>query len=390
MCTDSIYDEYADDVSCGVFELKAAKRWGDWTIGGEICQTDRCCALNEDDCCEANAGAITGLVVAIFVVLAMCCYTCAGCPCPQYPCCPDDHFCFSADRIVNNHAVHSKSVWRRCCLLIKGTRGNAVAPVSPGVSDLYAGPTLYASPRAGMVYTTRDGETGYFPDAAAPPADDSTVVAHLQLVTGASAEAARAALAAHGNDADAAAAALLAAKAVATEEKRQRLAAEARAAEAERKLRAAEERSAEERRQRAAEEEAERQRQVRAATQKRRDALPSYWKPIMNRLNAKKFSVDPGSEEYACVETAFMLALDDPSRNLKRTQFTIQSVDRIQNMELWNLYVAKRKSICGRRSPKDAQNLVRNWLFHGCRPENSDQILQQGFNRSFAGRNAMM
>ena len=46
------------------------------------------------------------------------------------------------------------------------------------------------------------------PDA---PADDSAVVARLTLFTGASADAARAALRAHGNDADAAASALLAA-----------------------------------------------------------------------------------------------------------------------------------------------------------------------------------
>ena len=124
-------------------------------------------------------------------------------------------------------------------------------------------------------------------------------------------------------------------------------------------------------------------------TQNSRNKLPGYWNPIMNRLNAEKFPVDPGSEEYTRVEKAFMLTLDDPSRNLKRTQFTIQSVERIQNMDLWNLYVAKRKSICGRKSPKDAQSLVRNWLFHGGRPDTVDKILQQGFNRSFAGRNAM-
>ena len=47
------------------------------------------------------------------------------------------------------------------------------------------------------------------PDA---PADDSAVVARLELFTGASADAARAALRAHGNDADAAASALLAAR----------------------------------------------------------------------------------------------------------------------------------------------------------------------------------
>ena len=47
------------------------------------------------------------------------------------------------------------------------------------------------------------------PPDAPQPADDSAVIARLELFTGASADAARAALAAHGNDADAAAAALL-------------------------------------------------------------------------------------------------------------------------------------------------------------------------------------
>ena len=110
----------------------------------------------------------------------------------------------------------------------------------------------------------------------------------------------------------------------------------------------------------------------------------------MDRSKARRFVVDPlsDSEEYTRVETAFMLTLDDPSRNLKRTQFTIQSVERIQNMDLWNLYVAKRKSVCGRKSPKDAQNLVRTWLFHGCSGDVTDEIAQGGFNRSFAGKNA--
>ena len=91
--------------------------------------------------------------------------------------------------------------------------------------------------------------------------------------------------------------------------------AEARAAEAERKLRATEERAAEERRQRVAEEVAERQRRVRAATQNSRDTLPPYWNPIMDRSKARRFVVDPlsDSEEYARVEKAFMLTLDDLS-----------------------------------------------------------------------------
>ena len=42
------------------------------------------------------------------------------------------------------------------------------------------------------------------------------------------------------------------------------------------------------------------------------------------------------------------------------------------------------------KSPKDAQSLVRNWLFHGCSGVVTDKIVQQGFNRSFCGKNATM
>jgi hypothetical protein len=222
-----MYDE-SDGVSCGGFTQQVKSKWGDWQWGHwedyDGCHSTVCCADIKEDCCEANVGAIIGLIVAIFVVLAMCCYR----------------------SLIKDSILR---VWRRCCPKHK---------VHPAI----------------------------------------------------------------------------------------------------------------------------------AATQNSRDTLPPYWNPIMNRLNAEKFPVDPGSEEYARVETAFMLTLFDPTRGLHRNQFTIQSVERIQNMDLWNLYVAKRKSVCGRKSPKDAQNLVRNWLFHGCSGDVTDEISQGGFNRSFVGRHA--
>ena len=267
VCTESRYKEghNDDDVSCGVFEQKAAKRWGDYRIRyttlsgdfrGESCRK-RCCASNKDDCCEANVGAITGLVVAIFVVVAMCCCpVCVGC-CETHPCaeCPsEEHFCIPAGE--------SKSVWRRCCPQHKGAGGSDVQPVPPGTV-------------VGISQPTDDSAVVL-----------STLVEYIQNITGASAEAARAALVAHGNDADEAAAALLAAGThrpppsaaqpapagtiaemmLRAENARvaRMLTADERAAEAERKLRAAEARAAEERRQRAAEDEAERQRRARA------------------------------------------------------------------------------------------------------------------------------
>ena len=130
----------------------------------------------------------------------------------------------------------------------------------------------------------------------------------------------------------------------------------------------------------------------RGQKQRNRDYPPSYWDRSKKGKSATKHSVAPGSEEYTCVEKAFMLTLDDPSRDLKRDQFTIQSVERIQNMDLWRSYAAKRKSICERQSPRTTynRNYVRNWLFHGCSGDITDKIVQQGFNRSFCGKNATM
>ena len=75
---------------------------------------------------------------------------------------------------------------------------------------------------------------------------------------------------------------------------------------------------------------------------------------------------------------------------LERDKYRIISVERIQNMDLWRSYAAKRKSICERQSPHTpyTRNYVRNWLFHGCPSAVVPKIVQQGFNRSFCGANA--
>ena len=58
---------------CGGFVQEAKSKWGDWKKPGENCHSNVCCASNKDDCCEANVGAIVGLVVAIVVVIAIRC-----------------------------------------------------------------------------------------------------------------------------------------------------------------------------------------------------------------------------------------------------------------------------------------------------------------------------
>jgi hypothetical protein len=81
VCSKELYDIS----QCGAFKQEAKSKWGDWiTLDG--CIEDVCCASNEDECCEANVGAIVGLVVAIVLFVAMCCYLFA----PPPPYCQND------------------------------------------------------------------------------------------------------------------------------------------------------------------------------------------------------------------------------------------------------------------------------------------------------------
>ena len=79
VCSKELYDIS----QCGAFKQEAKSKWGDWiTLDG--CIEDVCCASNEDECCEANVGAIVGLVIGLVVViggsiLARCKF-CPGCP----------------------------------------------------------------------------------------------------------------------------------------------------------------------------------------------------------------------------------------------------------------------------------------------------------------------
>ena len=82
VCSDELYDG-----KCGALSQEAEDKWDDWMVEGlEIagCIEDVCCASNEDDCCEANVGAIVGIVIALVVVIGgsvfACCKFFQGCP----------------------------------------------------------------------------------------------------------------------------------------------------------------------------------------------------------------------------------------------------------------------------------------------------------------------
>ena len=77
---------------------------------------------------------------------------------------------------------------------------------------------------------------------------------------------------------------------------------------------------------------------------------------------------------------------------LDRSKFRIHSIDRVQNISLWQSYAVKKAATCSREDDPDkaARKYVRAWLFHGCPSDVVPKILQQGFNRSFCGKNATL
>jgi len=119
---------------------------------------------------------------------------------------------------------------------------------------------------------------------------------------------------------------------------------------------------------------------------------PTYWDPIVNPTVVQQHEIKHG-HEYDAVVNAFKSTL--ANRSVK-----VVKVTRIQNLAMWQSYVVKRQTICYRETGHQAgdnddevqrkalERFERRWLWHGSNVEVLDKILQQGFNRSFCGKNA--
>ena len=71
VCSKELYEG-----KCGAFTQEAKGKWDDWWITLDGCIEDACCASNEDMCCEANVGAILGLVIGLVVVIGGSIFAC--------------------------------------------------------------------------------------------------------------------------------------------------------------------------------------------------------------------------------------------------------------------------------------------------------------------------
>ena len=101
-----------------------------------------------------------------------------------------------------------------------------------------------------------------------------------------------------------------------------------------------------------------------------------------------------GSQEYNEVAEFFLRACHG-----QREYIVVEKVERIQNLALWQSFSVKRQAM-KTRDEKNPGSRINNkdtsdvdyrggWLFHGTTSDIAAKIVSQGFNRSFAGRNAV-
>lgn len=118
---------------------------------------------------------------------------------------------------------------------------------------------------------------------------------------------------------------------------------------------------------------------------------PLHWDPIQDPTVAQQHELKEGDPERDAVAQSFMKTL---GKNIK-----VVKVERIQNLAMWQSYVVKRQTICYRETGNNAtdddetqrkalERFERSWLWHGSNVEVIEKIFQQGFNRSFCGKNA--
>ncbi|XP_015257731.1 PREDICTED: poly [ADP-ribose] polymerase 14-like [Cyprinodon variegatus] len=99
--------------------------------------------------------------------------------------------------------------------------------------------------------------------------------------------------------------------------------------------------------------------------------LPPHWEP-MNEEIFKKIQLQPNSKEYQDVARGFH----------NTTQYKIHSIERVQNVYLWNAYSLCRQRLLTKNGPKE---LGEKFLYHGTSVESCHCIERDRFDRSYTG-----
>jgi len=131
-------------------------------------------------------------------------------------------------------------------------------------------------------------------------------------------------------------------------------------------------------------------------------APPSSWDPIVDPTIVQRHTLSSTMEEYRKVKDDFLSTLVPPRFNRK---IRVKRIERIQNLAMWQSYMVKRQTICYRDAGfnqasstassqfelrKALERFERCWLWHATNGDAIEKIAQQGFNRSFCGKNATM
>lgn len=103
--------------------------------------------------------------------------------------------------------------------------------------------------------------------------------------------------------------------------------------------------------------------------------LPANWSP-MNSQSLLVVVLRRDQPEYSSVANSFHKTCPN---------FTIEKIERIQNPHLWNSYQAKKKNM----DSKNGQTKNETLLFHGTDANSLPHVNGNGFNRSYAGKNAV-
>jgi len=111
---------------------------------------------------------------------------------------------------------------------------------------------------------------------------------------------------------------------------------------------------------------------------------PEHWEQVKDMKVAQHFVLSDGKEKQDVI---------DHFKTTLAPGVEVARVERIQNVTLWQSYAVKRQTMCNavettRRTQQSPIEQVEKKLFHGTTDEIVLKITQQGFNRSFAGRNA--
>uniref|UniRef100_G1Q873 Poly [ADP-ribose] polymerase n=1 Tax=Myotis lucifugus TaxID=59463 RepID=G1Q873_MYOLU len=104
--------------------------------------------------------------------------------------------------------------------------------------------------------------------------------------------------------------------------------------------------------------------------------IPGHWSD-MKQQRVCLVELQPGQPEYSKVADAF---------NQTCSQFKIEKIERIQNPSLWQHYQTKKKTMDDKNGHTQNEQL----LFHGTDADSLPHVNQHGFNRSYAGKNAVV